>query len=72
MNHKPLNLGLGIDSADGFLKTGQPIDTKNNTSLNPRFFRSFSIPSQNFLVSLAPTVMLKISLYPSVVTPRTT
>lgn len=31
-----------------------------------------SIPSQNLLVSLAPTVMLRISLYPSTVTPRTT
>ena len=26
------------------------------------FFRSFNIPSQNLLVSLAPTVMLRISL----------
>ena len=72
MNDTPLDLGLGIDSADGFLKTGQPVDIKNNTSFNPRFFRSPCLPSQNLLVSLAPTVMLKISLYPSVVTPRTT
>ena len=36
------------------------------------FFRSLSIPSQNLLVSFAPTVMLRISLYPSTVTPRTT
>ena len=44
----------------------------NSTSFTPRFFKSFSIPSQNLLVSFAPTVMLRMSLYPSTVTPSTT
>ena len=33
-------------------------------------FKSLNIPIQNFELSFAPTVMLSISLYPSVVTPR--
>ncbi len=33
MDHASLDLGLGIDSADCFLKTGQPVDTKEQDIL---------------------------------------
>ena len=33
VNYAPLELGLGIDRADGFLKTGHPIDAKEKNSL---------------------------------------
>ena len=33
MNHASLNLGLGINGADRFLKTSQPIDTKEQDIL---------------------------------------
>ncbi len=55
-----------------FLKTGKAIH-KNNTSFNPRFFKVIEHSQPELLLSLAPTVILRIpSLNPSVVTPSTT
>ena len=62
MDDAPLDLRLGEHSLDGIRKPGRPSTQKNRTSCTPRFFRSFSIPSQNLEDSFAPTVMLRMSL----------
>ena len=72
MDDASLDLRLRVDRLYGFFKATEPVYEKNSTSFTPRFFRSLSMPSQNLLVSFAPTVMLRISLYLSMETPRTT
>ena len=58
MTHRWI-LCLRVYGLDRVLKSRQSVHTENRTSCTPRFFRSLSIPSQNFEVSLAPTVMLR-------------
>ncbi len=62
----------GYTACMASLKPGRPSTQKDRTSFTPRFFRSLGIPGQNLLLSLAPAVILSISLYPSTVTPSTT
>lgn len=62
MNDTSLDLCLRINCLDSFFKTRKPIYTEEENILYPAVFKSLSMPSQNLLVSLAPTVMLSMSL----------
>ena len=72
MDDTALDLGLGEHGAYLLLEPGQAVHAEEQHVLHPAVLQVAQPPIQNFELSLAPTVMLSISLYPSVVTPSTT
>ena len=62
MNHTALNLCLWENSLNCIFKSGKTIYAEKQNILHTPVFQVMSIPSQNLLVSFAPTVILRISL----------
>lgn len=71
MDHAPLDLCLRVNRPDRLFEAWQPVHTEEQDILYPAVFQVIEHPEPELAGLVRPTVMLRISLCLSTVTPRT-